>query len=116
MAAGRPATMSLVCADQRPSHYLDRGDGTISGMIEVESHLWAPREWELVAVLLWISDPDALRSAYEAHLPWPAAMDEVRPAYSLYTLMEWIQEDWSESGDAKNAAGLERRLQELCAA
>jgi hypothetical protein len=70
----------------------------------------------LAAVQLWISDVGALRTAYEAYLPWPVVMDEVRPAYWLYALMEWIQEAWPEAGDPQNAAALERQLQELCAA
>lgn len=114
VAAGSPGSMSLVCIDQRPAHYLDRGDGSIGGMIEVEAHLWGPREYELAAVQCWISDREAFRTAYERHYPWPAVMEEVQPAYGLFSFMERTIRCHTSPSSPTGAAALEQRLRELC--
>lgn len=108
-----PSSSVLVCVDQSPSHYLGSDDGRISGMVDLEAHVWAPREYELAIVELWLRDLDTFRTAYERHLPWPEGMEGVRIAYWLFTWMEWIYCVHTLVHDDSRAEQLERRLTEL---
>ncbi len=85
-----PRAFPLVCVDQSPTRYLGDENGRIVGFGDVEGHLWAPAEWELTTVLMWLPHPRAFRDAYEAHRPWPIAMDGVRDAYATYALLGWL--------------------------
>jgi len=113
-ATGTPASFPLVCIDQSPTHYLSTEDGRISGMIDVEAHLWAPQEYELTMVELWIQAVDAFRSGYSAYRPWPAAIDRVRPAYSFMTWMEWIYCSYTLLHDEASAVALEQHIVGQC--
>jgi len=83
-----PRDFTLVCVDQNPSRYLGDTHGTISGLAGVQGHLWAPAEWELSAILLWMPSPRAFREGYERYRCWPERMDETRDAYATYTLLK----------------------------
>jgi fructosamine-3-kinase len=113
-ATGTPASFPLVCIDQSPTHYLSAEDGRISGMIDVEAHLWAPQEYELTMVELWLQDVDAFRRGYSAYRPWPAAMDQVRSAYTFMTWMEWIYCSYTLLHDEARAVALEQHVVEQC--
>ena len=109
-----PESCALICADQSPTHYLASPTGAISGMVDVEAHLWAPREYELATVELWARDPEDFRRAYADCLPWPDGMNEVRPAYYFFTWMEWIYCLHTLLHDNENAAALEEKFAALC--
>lgn len=85
-----PRAFPLVCVDQSPSHYLGDHADRITGFVDVEGHLYAPAEWELTTIQMWITHARALRNGYETHRPWPDSMDDVRDAYATYTLLEWL--------------------------
>lgn len=114
VAGGTPEGCALICVDQNPTHYLG-ADGGLCGMVDVEAHLRAPREYELAMVELWVRDVDAFQKAYRAHLAWPETMDCVRPAYQFLTWMEWIYCLHTLIHDHQKAAALERHLGSLCA-
>lgn len=114
VAAGPPGGTVLVSVDQSPTHYLGTGDGTISGVVDVEGHLWAPREYELAVTELWIRDLAAFRTAYEEHLPWPERLEETRRAYHAFTWMEWIYCLHTLLHDHDGATRLELALRRLC--
>jgi hypothetical protein len=83
-------------------------------MIGVEAHLWAPQEYELTMVEIWLQAVDAFRSGYIAYRPWPAAMDQVRPAYMFMTWMEWIYCSYTLLHDEASAIALEQHVVEQC--
>lgn len=109
---GSPDAFPLICIDQNPTHYLNDGDGGVAAMIDVEGHLWGPREWELATVELWLQNGSAFRKAYTSRHAWPPAMEAVRPAYQFYTWMEWIYCNYTLLHDEAGAAALERHLVE----
>jgi Ser/Thr protein kinase RdoA (MazF antagonist) len=112
--SGSPATSALICLDQSPTHYLGPGDGTISAMVDVEGHLFAPTEYELALLEVWIADRATLAQAYERHRHHPAALlEEVRPAYWLFTWMEWAYTLRTLIHDQTSALELEQRLAHL---
>ncbi len=113
-ATGAPRRFALICHDQAPTHYLDVGDGTISGMVDIEAHLWAPPEYEVAMLELWARDVAGLRQGYEQHARWPETLDAVRPAYWFMTWMEWLRFTYTLRHDRSAAAGLEGKLTELC--
>jgi hypothetical protein len=50
----------------------------VTTLVDVEGHLFAPPEYELVLLEPWLSDRAALARAYERHRPYPTALlDEV---------------------------------------
>jgi hypothetical protein len=112
---GPPAASALICHDQNPTHYAAAPDGRIAAMLDVEAHLWAPPEYELAMVELWIDDFAALRTAYERHAEWPPAYADVRGAYALATWMEWAYCLHTLLHDATAARALEARLPSLAA-
>jgi fructosamine-3-kinase len=114
VAAGKPSSCALICVDQNPTHYLGLPNGRITGLIDVEAHLWAPPEYELAMVELWMPDKAAFRAAYEEHLSWPGVLDAVRPAYWFFTWMEWIYCVHTLLHDPQKAAGMEEKLGALC--
>lgn len=85
-----PLDFSLVCVDQNPTHYLGDDHGRITGFVDIEGHLWAPAEWELAVVSMWIPHTQAFRRGYGLHRAWPEAMEDVSEAYIVYTFLEWI--------------------------
>jgi hypothetical protein len=112
--AGPPTASALVCLDQSPTHYLGPGDGTITAMVDVEGYLFAPPEYEVALLELWIPDRAALARAYECHRPHPAQLlEEVRPAYWLFTWMEWAYCLRTLIHDQPAALKLEWRLAQL---
>ena len=113
-ATGAPHRFALTCHDQAPTHYLDVGDGTISGMVDIEAHLWAPPEYEVAMLELWARDAAAVRLGYERHARWPETLDAVRPAYWLMTWMEWLRFTYTLRHDPNAAVDLERKLAQLC--
>jgi hypothetical protein len=114
IASGAPAASTLICLDQSPTHYLGPGDGTISALVDVEGHLFAPPEYELALLEIWVADWATLARAYERHRPHPAALlDEVRPAYWLYTWLEWAYCMRTLIHDEGEALKLEARMAQL---
>jgi hypothetical protein len=111
--SGRASTSALVCVDQSPSHYLADREGRIAAMVDLEAHLWAPRELELAVVELWVGHVDAFWKSYLEHASRPATMDDARPAYWLYTWMEWCYCMHTLLHDPVRALELERGLVEL---
>ena len=114
VSAGPPEACVLICADQSPTHYLASPEGTISAMVDVEAHLWGPREYELATVELWARDQEDFRRAYTDCLPWPGVMEQVRPAYWFFTWMEWIYCLHTLLHDPEKAAALEGKFAVLC--
>jgi hypothetical protein len=108
-ATGTPAGSALICVDQSPTHYLGPGDGTISALVDIEGHLFAPAEFELAVLQLWLPETRPLAHAYERHLPWPRALlEQVRPAYWLFTWLEWIYCLRTLAHDDERARALEQ--------
>ncbi len=105
-----PRVFPLVCVDQNPSHYLGDETGAISGFVDIEGHLFAPAEWELTTILMWMPYPKAFRQGYERHRLWPESMDDVRDAYATYTLLEWIRCTRSMMNRPEDASALEAWL------
>lgn len=102
-----PRAFSLVCVDQNPTRYLSDDAGRITGFVDVEGHLWAPAEWELSTILLWMPHSNAFRNAYERHRSWPEGMDAAQDAYTLYTLMEWLVRTRDRMDSPAEVANLE---------
>lgn len=48
-------------------------------MIDLEAHLWAPRELELAVVELWVGDTETFRDAYLEHAPLPPRCTRFEP-------------------------------------
>jgi hypothetical protein len=112
--SGTPAASTLICLDQSPTHYLGRGGGTITAMVDVEGHLFAPPEYELTLLEIWLPDWPALARGYERHRRHPAdLLDEVRPAYWLFTWLEWAYCLRTLLHDEPAALKLEGRLAQL---
>ena len=86
-----PSVFPLICIDQDPSRYLGDEGGLITGFVGVAGHLFAPAEWELTTVLMWMPHPHPFRHGYEHHRRWPEGMEAVRDAYATYALMERIR-------------------------
>jgi Ser/Thr protein kinase RdoA (MazF antagonist) len=123
VATGTPADIALICIDQAPTHYLRADDGSISAMVDVEGHLWAPAAYELAMVEIWIgggtdgaTEKAALRAGYEEVALYPGALlDAVRPAYQLMTWMEWAWCSRTLVGDEAGALSAEEQLAHLSA-
>ncbi len=116
-AAGTPDSFPLICIDQAPTHYLRDPDGSISAMVDVEGHLWAPREYELAMVELWIGHqaPD-FWAGYEDVQPRPRRQAQVRDVYRWMTWMQWTLCDYTLLGNPARARHMEERLAEMCRA
>ena len=114
VATGAPSSCALICVDQNPTHYLAAPEGTISGMVDIEAHLWAPPEYELAMAGLWVRDQGAFREAYGEHRPWPEPMAQVHPAYGFFTWMEWIYCLHTLLHDHQGATALEEKFRILC--
>lgn len=117
-ASGTPDAFPLICIDQAPTHYLRADDdesGAITAMVDVEGHLWAPREYELAMAELWLGDHRGeLWAGYEPRLARPAAQDAVRDAYQWMTWMEWIYCDYTLQNNPVQAAVMENLLADKC--
>jgi fructosamine-3-kinase len=113
-ATGAPTRFALICQDQTPTHYLNRGDGTISGMVDIEAHLWAPADYEIATVEIWAKDRAALRQGYERHGTWPETLEAARSAYWFYTWMEWLYCAYTMLHDEAAAADLEQHFVVNC--
>ena len=83
-------------------------------LVDVEGQLFAPPEYELALLELWLPDRATLALAYDTHRPYPAALlDEVRPAYWLFTWMEWAYCLRTLLHEEPAALELEARLAQL---
>ncbi len=115
VATGTPQRCGLICIDQNPQHYLRGEEGTIAAMVDIEGHLWAPIEYELAMVEMWVQHPANLRAGYEQVTAWPAALEQARPAYQFMTFMEWIYCVYTLLHKPEEAAELEQVLAQQCA-
>lgn len=115
-ATGTPASFPLICLDNAPTHYLRADDGGIAAMVDVEGHLWAPREYELAMVELWLgSQRCAMWAGYERAAERPTAQPAVRDAYQWMTWMEWTYCNYTLLNDPAEARRMEELLAEKCA-
>jgi fructosamine-3-kinase len=107
---GPPAASVLVCHDQSPSHYVAADHGGIAALLDVEAHAWAPPDYELAMIELWLEDFDALKASYARSSPWPRAYDRVRGAYAISAWMEWAYCLHTLMHDTAGARALEARV------
>jgi hypothetical protein len=114
VSAGEPRHCALICLDQAPSHYLRAQGGGISAMIDIEGHLWAPVEYELAIVSLWMRPFETVKAAYEEHVAWPSAFDEVSDVYRNFTWMQWIYCMRFLTPNPTVVEGLEKQLMQMC--